>query len=83
MYPRFPEGTLFIIEPERSASNRDFVVILPKGQSKPFFKQILIDGADYYIKSLNKDFKEIKKIEIGNDNKIIGVMIQARMEFGK
>jgi SOS-response transcriptional repressor LexA len=81
MYPRFPEGTLFIIEPEQPVNNRDFVVILPKDHSKPLFKQILIDGSDYYIKSLSKDFKEIKKISLNEDHKIIGVMIQARTEF--
>lgn len=81
MYPRFPEGTLFIIEPAQPIMNRDFVVILPKNHSKPLFKQVLIDGSDYYIKSLNKDFKEIKKVLLNDDHKIIGVMVQARTEF--
>ncbi len=81
MYPRFPEGTLFIIEPAQQVSNRDFVVILPSNHSKPLFKQVLIDGSDYYIKSLNKDFKEIKKILLNENHKIIGVMVQARTEF--
>lgn len=81
MLPRFPEGTLFIIEPEQSVNNRDFVVILPKGQIKPVFKQILIDGSEYYLKSLSNDFKEIKRISLNKDHIILGVMIQAKMEF--
>jgi SOS-response transcriptional repressor LexA len=82
MYPRFPEGTVLIIEPKCTIGNRDFIIILPKDQAKPLFKQILIDGTDCYIKSLNKDFKEIKKISLDN-YRIIGVMIQARMEYRK
>lgn len=83
MYPRFPEGTLFIIDPTQPVSNRDFVLILPLDQEKPLFKQILKDGPDYYIKSLNKDFKEIKKITLNEGYRIIGVMVQARVEFKK
>jgi len=83
MYPRFPEGTLFIIEPRQMPCNRDFVFIVCINQIKSLFKQILIDGADYYVKSLNKDFKEIKNIHLGVDYQIIGVMIQAKMEFKK
>lgn len=83
MYPRFPEGTLFIIEPEQKITNRDFILLLPNDSVTPLFKQILIDGSDYYIKSLSKDFKEIKKISLNVDHKIIGVMVQARMEYRK
>jgi SOS-response transcriptional repressor LexA len=82
MYPRFPEGTLLIIDPKESIYHRAFVVLLSGKQSKPLFKQILINGSEYFIKSLHKDFKEIKKISL-NSHKIIGVMVQARTEFKK
>jgi SOS-response transcriptional repressor LexA len=83
MYPRFPEGTLFIVDPQQLASHRDFIVILTNDHQRPLFKQLLIDGPDYYIKSLNKDFKEVKKIIPNKNCKIIGVMVQARTEFKK
>lgn len=83
MSPQFPEGTLLIFEPNLCAHNRDFVLVLPRGQSKPLFKQMLIDGPDHYIKSLHFDFKEIKTIELGQDHVLLGVMVQARVEYRK
>ncbi|MFN3301255.1 MAG: helix-turn-helix domain-containing protein [Sediminibacterium sp.] len=79
MSPRFPEGTLLLIDPNQQIHHRDFVLLLQIGLSRPIFKQILLDGPDYYIKSLNEDFKEVKKISLA-DYKLLGVMVQARME---
>ncbi len=83
MSPRFPEGTILIIDPEQKSQNRDFILMLLKGQNKPLFKQLLIDGDEQYIKSLNPDFAEIKKIAQKDGSKIIGVMIQAISNFKK
>jgi hypothetical protein len=81
MYPRFPEGTLLIIEPIKELKNRDFIFVQSFESIQPLFKQVLIDGPDHYIKSLNDDFKEIKKIDFTKEYKILGIMIQARMGF--
>jgi SOS-response transcriptional repressor LexA len=81
MVPRFQEGTLLVLEPSLTPHNRDFVLVLLKGQKEPIFRQIFIDGAESYLKALNTDFKEIKSFEAGHGHIILGVMTQARMDF--
>jgi SOS-response transcriptional repressor LexA len=80
MYPMFPDGTLLIIEPKESYNHRDFVIARIKNQPQVLFKQLLLDGADQYLKSVNADYPPIK---INPSDKILGVMLQARIDFRK
>lgn len=78
MEPRFPEGTLLIIDPEVKATNRDFAVVHIEGQKTPTFKQILMDGTVFYLKPLNPDFKPFP---LDMPHRFLGVVVQARMDF--
>ncbi len=78
MLPRFPEGTLLIVDPQHSAQNGDYVVAHLATQKVVTFKQFLVDGENRYLKPLNPDFNITK---IDNHTKIIGTMLQARMNF--
>jgi SOS-response transcriptional repressor LexA len=78
MKPRYPEGTLLIIEPSLRAHDKDFALVHVDGQKKAQFKQVLFDGEDLYLKPLNKDF-EIKKVD-GN-YAILGIMVQSLTEY--
>lgn len=80
MLPRFAEGTLLIIDPEVQPEDKDFVVVMLKGQKHPTFKQLLIDGDDSYLKPLNPDFNTV---QMDKESKLVGVMVQARMDFKK
>lgn len=80
MLPRFPEGTLLIIDPALEAQDKDFVIAIPKAQKNASFKQLLIDGDDIYLKPINPDFNTL---QIDSETKVVGVMIQARMDFRK
>jgi SOS-response transcriptional repressor LexA len=80
MYPMFPDGTLLIIEPNQASTHRDFVVAHLSNEPQAIFKQLLIDGKNYYLKSVNKDYPRYK---LGKNDKIIGVMLQARIDFRK
>lgn len=80
MLPRFPEGTLLIIDPELQPEDKDFVIAVLKGQKQPTFKQILIDGDDVYLKPMNPDFNTVL---LDKEPKFLGVMVQARMDFKK
>ncbi len=81
MEPRFPDGTLLIFDPKQFVENRDFVLVFFKDQKKLAFRQLLADGSDKYLKSLNHEFKEIKKLQSEANYKILGVVVQTRMDF--
>lgn len=52
MEPDFPAGTILIVEPELEAHAGDFV-IAKNGDEEATFKQLVRDGADWYLKPLN------------------------------
>jgi SOS-response transcriptional repressor LexA len=79
MEPRFPDGTLLIFDPSQIANNRDFVLVYLANTKKPVFRQIVLDGFDKYLKCLNPEFKDLRKME--NNDKVLGVLVQARMDF--
>lgn len=80
MMPRFPDGTVLVIDPNCTPKNRDFVIGITKDQSTAACKQLLIDGSDRYLKPINKDFQSTL-IKDNKDCEIIGVVVQARMDF--
>lgn len=76
MSPRFPEGILLIVDPNRPAKNRDFAIIHIQDQPNAVFKQVLTDGEDLYLKPLNPDFKTTL---VEKDRcRILGTVIQAK-----
>ena len=80
MEPRFPEGTIIILDPALQPEDRDFAVVHVDGSKLPTFKQILIDGHHSYMKPLNPDFKPTI---LDKKYRFLGVMVQARMDFKK
>jgi len=81
MEPLFPEGTTIIIEPKRQPQDRDFVVVHLNGENEARLKQILIDGHDRYLKSLNPDFEDIKVTRLNDADEFLGVMAQAKVDY--
>jgi SOS-response transcriptional repressor LexA len=80
MEPRFPEGTILIVDPDLQPNNLDFAIVHIEGSHLPNFKQILIDGEHTILKPLNSDFKTLL---LDKPHKFLGVMIQSRMDFKK
>lgn len=80
MEPRFPEGTILIIDPDLKPNSLDFAVVHIEGLELPNFKQVLIDGEHTILKPLNTDFKTLL---LDKPHKFLGVMIQSRMDFKK
>ncbi len=78
MAPRFPEGTLLIVDPEYKPQDKDFVVVKVANQSQATFKQLLFDGDDAYLKPLNPEFNTAR---MDKRQTILGVMIQARVDM--
>lgn len=81
--PRFPEGTVLIFDSERTApQNKDFVLLISKNKDLPQFRQILIDGSDMYVKSINPEIKDPPTLVDTTTTKIMATLIQARSDFG-
>lgn len=73
MEPVFKEGMIVIVEPELSPIPGDFV-IAKNGDNEATLKQLVKDGADWYLKPLNAQYptKDASKYEV------IGVVIQVQ-----
>ena len=80
MEPRFPEGTILLIDPNLKPNSLDFAIVHVEGYDLPNFKQVLIDGGHTILKPLNTDFKTLL---LDKQHKFLGVMVQSRMDFKK
>ena len=69
MEPRYVEGDVLVVEPEMDPTPGD-LVIAKNGDGETTFKQLVKDGADWYLKPLN-DRYPIKPL--GNST-IVGVV---------
>lgn len=76
MTPDFPEGVVIVVEPEMEPNPGDFV-IARNGDDEATFKQLVKDGADYYLKPIN-DRYPIKPL--GNYH-VIGVVREMVRRF--
>ncbi len=81
MEPLFPEGTTIVVEPKRKPANRDFVVVHMQGEAEARLKQVIMDGNDHYLKSLNPDLDDVKVARLDNADQFLGVMAQAKVDY--
>ena len=77
MEPDFPAGTILIVEPELEAHAGDYVIV-KNGAEEATFKQLVRDGADWYLKPLNTRYP-IKAWD--NSIHIVGVVRAAERKF--
>ncbi len=78
MEPRYPEGTIIIVDNQLKPKAKDFAVILLKDKKIPVFKQLIQVDGELYAKSLNADYKSIR---LTNGSEIIGKVVQAKLIF--
>ena len=72
----FPEGSILVVEPELTAEPGDYVIVL-NTKNQTTFKQLVKDGADYYLKPLNTRYP-IKPL---GSAEIIGVVREFSKRF--
>lgn len=73
--PAFQNNSIIIIDPNLKPVEGDYVLCcLGSGKESPVFRQIFIDGAEYYFKHVNPGLGEMKHFEI---YKILGVVIKS------
>ena len=72
--PAFQSNSIIIIDPNMKPVEGDYVLCcLGSGEEAPVFRQIFIDGNDYYFKPVNPGFGEMRHYEL---YKILGVVIR-------
>jgi SOS-response transcriptional repressor LexA len=81
MEPIFPKDTVLIIDPDKPAKDRSFVVVYLKKHSQTVFRQLLIDGHEKYLKPTSPDFGHYKMNLLDQDDKIVGTLVQARRDY--
>jgi len=76
--PSFPEGTIIILDPDRTPISGSYVIVRQNGDSECTFKQLVRDGGDMYLKPLNPRYPILQMLP---DATVCGVLIQAMMDF--
>lgn len=81
MEPQFPKDTLLIIDPDKIPKDRSFVIAVIENYPEVIFRQLLIDGPHQYLKPISPDFDKFKMMLVGKNDKISGVLVQARRDY--
>ncbi len=76
MEPRYPEGTIIIIDKMQKPKSKDYALLQLKDKKIPLFKQLVQVDGDLYAKSLNQDYKPFP---LGKGSEIIGKVVQAKL----
>jgi transcriptional regulator with XRE-family HTH domain len=71
MYPRFPQGTIFIIDQDVLPNDGDIVLIKIKNNNELSLKKLTIDPPDWFLQSIVSDSNIITYSE--NDHIIMGI----------
>lgn len=74
MLPRFPPGTILIVEPDEAVEPGDFVVARINGDTEATFKQLVKDGGRLYLRPLNPQYPIIP---VDDQTNIAGPVITA------
>lgn len=77
----FPEGTLLVVDPEQVIRDKSFVVVHLENEAEALFKQILLDGAHCYLQSLNPYLNKLEPVPLNETDRIIGVVVQTRINL--
>lgn len=77
MTPRFPEGTILVVDPDREADNGAFVVARIDDDNEATFKQLVRDAGRCYLRPLNPQYP---MIPVDEQVRIVGVVVQATQE---
>lgn len=80
--PKFSEGTILIFDPTRTPKNKDYVIVLNEEKELPQFRQLLVDGSDMYVKTINPEFSDGSLAKLNkNKSRILGILIQAKSNY--
>lgn len=81
MEPHFQRGSILIIDPYKTATDRAFVLV-KLGESSLFvFRQLLIDADHQFLKPLNPDLNVFKMRLLETHDVIIGCLVESRQVY--
>lgn len=75
----FRKGSTIIIDPSRSPTDGDLILVKADNEENILLKQFLLDGSETYIRSVNPEIQST--IPMKENHKIIGVVIETRFSF--
>ena len=78
MEPEFPSGCVIFVEPQTEPLSGDFVVVSLDDGHQATFKQLVLDGAQRYLKPLNPRYPIIP---IDASARVCGVVREMRKAF--
>ena len=81
MEPVFARNTILIIEGEKMPKNSSYAIVKQRGQDRPIFRQILIEGDRHYLRPLHPSTERYKIQLFGNQDKYGGTLVQARRNY--
>ncbi|MDF2690762.1 MAG: repressor protein [Gammaproteobacteria bacterium] len=81
MEPVFSIGTSIIIDPDKEPKDRSYVVVKPNSYPEAILRQLIIDMNTYYIKPLSPELIAFNMQLLNKDDKICGVLVQAKRNF--
>ncbi len=74
MAPIFYKNTIAIVDPNVQPMDNDYIFCSLDNKKTPLFRQLFIDGNNYFFKPLNPDYGDMKLIK---NFKIIGVVVKS------
>ena len=83
MAPFFPKNSILIIDPERTANDRSYVIAYLHDIKKYLFRQLLSDGENLFLKALNSDLSSFPIKKLHASDKLIGELVETRQIYAK
>ena len=77
MEPKFPDGSILIVEPDEDPLPGKYVIVRQNGDSDATFKQLVQDGGSMYLKPLNPRYPIM---ELKEDAVFCGVVKRVEMD---
>jgi len=81
MEPLFSHGSMLIFDPEKTFKDRSYVLVQLNETNLPVFRQLLIDLDQKYLKPLNPDLNAFKMRAIGENDRIVATLVEARQIY--
>lgn len=79
--PHFPKGAKIIVEPNRHMFDGDFCVVISSEDGAAHIRQVISDGADTYLRSLNPAISSMTMLRSTEAHALLGVIVQAKLYY--
>jgi len=81
MEPSFAQGTLLILDPNKQAKDRSYVLVKLSENNLYVFRQLLINGNDKYLKPLNPDLSLFKMRLLEESDEVVALLVESRNQY--